>query len=291
MKSKLLCSDNLPILKSMESEVVDLIYLDPPFNKGKQFYKNEVGFSDSWSRSNDLISGVGLTDTRVCKFLDSIPMEDTRNYLTFMAVRLEEMYRVLKNTGSIYLHCDPTASHYLKILLDYTFGVGNFRNEIIWYYRRWTRECKYFQKIHDIILFYSMSDNYVWNKMYQPFSEMTVIAKYARKLDKKRGVIVEDKSKLLERDAEKGVCMHDVWSIPVLHPQTKERTGYPTQKPLALLERIIGASSNESDIVLDPFCGSGTTCVAAKRMERNWIGIDTNEDAIKVARNRMRREF
>ena len=186
-------------------------------------------------------------------------------FLCFMAIRLIEMRRILKDDGSIYVHCDPTSSHYLKQLMDAIFGVANFRNEIIWAYGLGGSSPKRFSRKHDVILFYTKSDRYTFNKPQTPATSQKL------------------------KGQMKGAT--DVWDIPSLNNMAKERTGYPTQKPLALYERIIAASTNEGDIVLDPFCGSGTTLLAAQNLGRPWIGIDTNPTALKTVQERIRAEF
>ena len=310
MKKELFCSDNLPVLESMESEVVDLIYLDPPFGIGKDFYKNEVGYSDRWN--NAVGEGKKLSSVihRLIEFVELSMGKKGKNYFIFMAVRLVEMHRVLKNTGTIYLHCDSTFSHYLKLLLDVIFGVSNFRNEIIWCYDRWDALSRDFQRMHDVVLRYSKSKEFYFSTLTEIDSrrEKTLERGYTTSLLKNgiKQLIVykgnEDRpniKKLMEKKkfnkviirGARGRPLKDYWIINILNSQTKERTGYPTQKPLVLLERIIKSSSKEGDIILDPFCGSGTTCVVAKRLEREWIGIDINEDAIKIAQDRLRKEF
>lgn len=179
-----------------------------------------------------------------------------------MAVRLIELHRVLKDTGSIYLHCDPTASHYLKLLMDTIWGHGSFINEIIWCYGLGGSSKRYFSKKHDVIFLYSKTNKYYFDK---PLQDSTSNAMGG----KKKGML-------------------DVWmDIPSLNNMAKERTGYPTQKPLALLERIIEASSNSGDIVLDPFCGCATTCVAADKLHRKWIGIDVSDKAYELVVQRI----
>jgi site-specific DNA-methyltransferase (adenine-specific) len=223
-------------------------------------------------------------------------------YLTYMAQRIIEMHRILKDTGSLYLHCDQTASHFLKGVLDEIFGKNNFRNEIIWCYRKWTNTIKSFQRNHDIILFYTKSDKFTFNRL---IDENAVGAHYAKGYHTntvKTGesqLIVYDKEKathliesgkydkIVYRENAEGVIMPDWWEISFLNSQAKERTGYPTQKPLALLQRIIQASSNEGDIVLDPFCGCATTCVAAQQLGRKWTGIDIEKQAVDVLVDRL----
>jgi DNA modification methylase len=228
-------------------------------------------------------------------------------YLVYMTVRLIEMYRILKPTGSLYLHCDPTASHYLKTILDGIFGFDNFRNEIVWCYKSRPQSKRYFGKKHDIILFYSKNDDYYfdWQAVARPLAETTV--NKFRLTDESgrryrlhgRGihgsplqssVDVDPKwektnPELVVRDYldEKiGVAMEDWWVIDVLNQVSKERLGYPTQKPLVLLDRIIKASSKENDVVFDPFCGCGTTIEASIRNNRQWIGCDIAIHSIKL---------
>jgi DNA modification methylase len=204
-------------------------------------------------------------------------------YCTYMVQRLIEMHRVLKPTGSIYLHCDPTASHYLKILLDLIFGKKNFRNEIIWSYQRWTGTTAKFQSMHDVILCYGKSENVIFNPQYEEYSVKSK-HKGKRFSTTELGKVV---SQEYTEDTTRQKLMRDVWDISILNSQAKERTGYPTQKPLALLHRIIKASSNEGDLVLDPFCGCATTCVAAQQLNRKWIGIDIEKQAASVLVERL----
>ncbi len=201
-----------------------------------------------------------------------------------------EMHRILKPTGSIYLHCDPTMSHYLKLVMDAVFGRRNFRNEIVWHYRRWTGNSKKFQQLHDIIFFYTKDKDYVFNPQYTGYTEGSKQRKEQGVLHRfKEGeepVFVSNKS-----IDKRGVRENDVWHIPFVAPSAKERVGYPTQKPLALLDRIIKASSNPGDMVLDPFCGCATTCVASEKLERQWAGIDVSEMAASLVKDRISREL
>ncbi|MYD35740.1 MAG: site-specific DNA-methyltransferase [Dehalococcoidia bacterium] len=267
-------SDNLPILRSMPDESVHLIATDPPFNTGRHVSTQsgrpaaDAEFSDQWSWERDVdadwlahLRSYCPTAMRVVETSRETAGESMATYLCFMAVRLVEMRRALNNDGSIYLHCDPTSSHYVKQLMDAVFGMDNFRNEIIWSYGLGGSSPKRYSRKHDVILFYTKSDRYMFNKPQTP-----------AKSQKLKGQM-------------KGAT--DVWDIPSLNNMAKERTGFPTQKPLALYERIIEASSNPGDLVLDPFCGSGTTLVAAERLNRHWIGIDTNPTAIETARERL----
>jgi len=206
-------------------------------------------------------------------------------YLSMMAVRLVELHRVLKPTGSIYLHCDPTASHYLKLLLDAIFDVRNFRNEIVWCYKLGGRPRKGWPKKHDIIFFYSKGkeDNFVFNSdaVRVPYESTGGYISSGRKLVKGKEYKVHPLGKVPE----------DWWFISALNRESKERLGYPTQKPEALLERIIKASSNEGDVVLDPFCGCGTTVTVAERLKRRWMGIDITHLAITLIKERLHNTF
>ena len=299
--------DNLDILRGVNSECVDLIYLDPPFNSNRQ-YAAPIGskaagaaFKDTWTlddvdeawhgeiadRNPAMYSVVGAA-----KLAHGSGMQ---SYLIMMAVRLLEMKRVLKKTGSIWLHCDPTASHYLKLLMDVVFGAGNFRNEIAWCYRKWGRPntTSHFQRNHDVVLFYAAGSLAKMNPVYGPPSKNQ---ERIRRLGYNAGtgrsggepilrVYDREKAQKKIKEAEaagtaiyyvdkplQGLAYPDYWDIPIINPMAKERTGYPTQKPLALLERVIKASSNEGDLVLDPFCGCATTLVAAERLNREWVG-------------------
>ncbi|GHT54041.1 hypothetical protein AGMMS49982_18090 [Bacteroidia bacterium] len=290
--------DNLFILTGLNSNLVDLIYLDPPFNS-KRIYSAPIGskaagssFKDMWTWEDVNVAYLNTLAKKypaLTKYIASIGVIHSKAmaaYLTYMAQRIIEMHRVLKDTGSLYLHCDPTASHYLKVLLDEFFGKENFRNEIVWHYRRWTGKAKRFQALHDIIFLYSKSDNYTFNPLFTEYTEGSKERKEQGVLHRfKKGeepVLVSDKH--LD---EKGVRENDVWQIPFIAPSSKERTGYPTQKPLALLHRIIKASSNEGDIVFDPFCGCATTCVAAQQLGRKWIGIDIEKQAVSILIERL----
>jgi site-specific DNA-methyltransferase (adenine-specific) len=226
------------------------------------------------------------------KFIASIGVIHSKAmaaYLIYMAQRIIEMHRVLKDTGSLYLHCDPTASHYLKVVLDEIFGDKNFRNEIIWCYTGGTDTKTTWQKKHDIILFYTKTNDYVLNPCYSPFNENTI--KRFNKIDEngRRYKINKLKDGRITTTymKEGGKLTPDYWNFPIVNITSKEGTGYPTQKPLALLHRIIKASSNEGDIVMDPFCGCATTCVAAQQLGRKWIGIDIEKQARKILIERL----
>jgi adenine specific DNA methylase Mod len=205
-------------------------------------------------------------------------------YVMYMAQRLIEMHRVLKSTGSLYLHCDPTASHYLKNVLDAIFGRNNFINNIVWCYNTQGKPKKGFAKKHDDILFYAKDKNKF------KFNKVTIlpndVPRY-NKIEPETGRAYQIDGKGYKYYLDDGRYCPDYWDIQALNSQAKERTGYPTQKPLALLHRIIKASSNEGDLVLDPFCGCATTCVAAQQLQRKWIGIDVETNAVKVLINRL----
>ena len=288
----------------MNSECVDLIYLDPPFNSNKT-YEAPIGseaagaaFKDSWTLSDVDEAWHGEIADRepaLYAIIDAAGQshgKGMKSYLVMMAVRLLEMRRVLKDTGSIYLHCDPTASHYLKLLMDAVFGSACFRNEVVWHYRRWPAEQRNFQRMHDIIIFYSCRKGVnVFNKLMYPLS----LGTQKRWRGKKSNVaFAEDGTRMVTQMTDEdsmGAPMDDVWGIPVINSQAKERVGYPTQKPLALLERIIKASSNEGDVVLDPFCGCATACIAAEKLGRQWVGIDISPKAADLVKLRLRKEI
>ena len=310
--------DNLDFLRGMNSETVDLIATDPPFNKGKDFHATPESlaagarFQDRWTWDDDVqpdwVDDIKDDEPRVYSLINHVVggidndpktrkrlggREDLAAFLCFMGVRLIEMRRVLKDTGSLYLHCDPTASHYLKSLMDAIFGDKNFRNEIIWHYRRWTASAKNFQRMHDVIFRYtkSISNDFVFNLQYEPYGDW--IKKDYQYVDEDTGkrwrwhTVKGRRYKVFLEDENKGVKLNDVWTIPYLGSTAKERMGYPTQKPLALYERIIKASSNEGDMVLDPFCGCATTPIAAERLGRQWVGMDLWDGAYEIVKQRM----
>ncbi len=338
--------DNLDILRGMNSESVDLIYLDPPFNSNRN-YAAPVGsraagaaFKDTWTLSDLDVAWMGLIADKqpaVYKVLEaagSTHGKGMQSYLCMMAVRLLEMNRVLKETGSIYLHCDPTASHYLKLLMDAVFGSGNFRNEVSW--NRANPKSLHavnFPNSRDIILRYSKSDKATFHKVFtahdpayvdkaykytdedgrryrllpllNPSSDrpnltyeflgVTRVWRWSRERMQKAyedGVVVQLKPGAVPQykfylEDSKGRTATDDWD-DILQTAGRERTGYPTQKPLALLERIIEASSNEGDMVLDPFCGCATACVAAEKLSRQWVGIDLSSKAVELVNMRLR---
>jgi len=368
MTNRLYYGDNLRILREHVADAsVDLVYLDPPFNSNASYnvlFKAPDGqgsgaqieaFGDTWHWGEaaedafDEVMRSGNTDTAdMLRAMRSFLREnDMMAYLAMMAVRLLELHRVLKPTGSLYLHCDPTASHYLKILLDAVFGPKMFRSEIIW--RRSTSHgnvSRNYGALHDTILFFTKADKYVWNQTYVSHSE-----EYADKAFKyedpdgrrwqsvslrnpgvrpnlhfpftaSNGITYmphpngwafnearlrayDEQGRLhfpvrpdgalrlkMYLDENPGTKSQSIWTdIKVLGAQAQERLGYPTQKPVALLERIIAASSNPGDLVLDPFCGCGTTIHAAEKLGRRWIGIDVTHLAIGLIERRLRDAF
>ena len=382
MTNRLYYGDNLDVLRDqIASESVDLIYLDPPFNSNANYnilFKSPTGtsadaqieaFEDTWhwnDKAEDAFDQVARSgNSKAFDLLNAmrgfLGENDMMAYLAMMAVRLLELHRVLKPTGSLYLHCDPTASHYLKLLLDGVFGADNLRSEIIWKRTTAHSSAKRFAPIHDTIFYYQKSVARVWIEPRTGY-EPTYLDKYYRfddgdgelywKADitgagirtgdsgktwrsynpssiqrhwaiprevifeavgneKASSMTVQEKLELLAslnaiyfppgggmpqykryRRQLKGVPIGDIWSdIDRINPVGGERLGYPTQKPLALLERIIAASSNEGDVVLDPFCGCGTAVHAAQKLGRQWVGIDVTHLAISLIEKRMKAAF
>ncbi len=298
--------DCLEVLrKEIPDETVDLIYIDPPFNSkrnyniffdDKDIQTQRIAFEDTWSLKNIQDSLAELQSLKTEKiqrllttYAEVAPFAFP--YLVMMSLRLLELHRVLKPTGSFYMHCDPTMSHYLKTVCDLIFEQNNFRNEIVWHYKRWPASQKNFQRMHDIIFFYSKTyrrNNF--NIIWESLSEGTV----KRWKGKKSIVGFNGKTRLVTQMTgtdSPGRPADDVWEIPVINSQAKERLGYPTQKPKALLERIIKASSNEGDVVLDAFCGCGTTVDTAEGLKRQWIGIDVSPIAVNLIQKRLKNTY
>lgn len=377
---KLFFGDNLDVLRDhFLSDTVDLIYLDPPFNskrgynvlfktpKGQSSDAQITAFEDSWvwgeQAEREFTEIIHQCNTDVCDMIQHMRqfLKDTpvMAYLVMMTTRLVELHRVLKPTGSLYLHCDPTASHYLKIILDTIFGPQNFQNEIIWKRTTAHSSAKRFGPVHDVIFFYTKSDAYTWNQLHEAYEPGYVENTYKltdegghymsdnltaagmrrgdsgaewrgvnptakgrhwavpveaveKLVGKEKASVLTTQQKLDVLDqggyilwpskgtmprykrylSSQGVAVQDVISnIPPISSQATERMGYPTQKPLALLERIIQASSNPGDLVLDPFCGCGTAVHAAQKLGREWIGIDITHLAISLIEKRMKDAF
>ena len=308
---KLFYGDNLEILREqIDDESVDLIYLDPPFNSNRDYNAIFRGgesdtaqihaFGDSWSWGLEAERAIAdLKDSGHAKivamlesFIDFLGRNDAAAYLAMMAPRLVELHRVLKPTGSIYLHCDPTMSHYLKILLDQVFGTKNFRNELIWSYRRWPAKQENFQRMHDTIFRYSKTEKVIWNQLFEPLAASTLKQWGKGKQDAVFDETGKRKHSSTLEEKSKGAPMRDTWDISIIAPTARERLGYPTQKPVALLKRILEASSDKNSVILDPFCGCGTTLAAAEMLSsRNWVGIDITPIAINVIAKRLKENF
>jgi DNA modification methylase len=363
-RSTLWYGDNLTVLREeIPSESVDLVYLDPPFNSNRNYnvlFRGHNGkgapaqiqaFDDTWhwnDATRDALRDLReTTPLPVQDLMDALYRalgeNDITAYLVMMTPRLVELHRVLKPSGSLYLHCDPTASHYLKIMLDTVFGKDKFRNEIVW--RRYGTHndvgqgSRHWGRVHDSLLFYVKDNSPYWNQMYRPLSDEYVASTYrhiepesgrrytttpltgpggaekgnpvfewnghtrAWRYSKATMERLHEEGRLhysktgyvrkkLYLDESKGVPVQDWWDdIPALSGSHVERMGYPTQKPLALLERIIGAGSAPDDLVLDPFCGCGTAVAAAEKMGRCWIGIDITSLATSIIENRMDEMF
>ncbi|MCH7594407.1 MAG: restriction endonuclease [Chloroflexi bacterium] len=360
--------DNLTVLRDFPAECVDLIYLDPPFNSNRNYnvlFRESKGteseaqiqaFEDTWhwgmegSTTWDVYTEIVSKQDDVGKmlqaFVSALGHNDVTAYLTMMAPRLVELRRVLKPAGSIYLHCDPTASHYLKVLMDAVFGAANFVNEIVW--KRQTSHndarqgAKHFGRLHDVLLFYSKSRDRNWEQQYRPYDE-EYVEKFYRHVEPgtgrhytlsditapgggnpakgnphyeflgverwwrfsesrmkelfDEGRIIQTRPGAVPRqkrylDEMPGMPIGSVWEdVKPVQAQGSERLGYPTQKPEALLERVIRTSSNEGDVVLDPFCGCGTAVAAAHGLGRNWIGIDITYLAVDLMKNRLMTTF
>ncbi len=308
MENTLYYGDNLEVLrKYIADESVDLIYLDPPFNSKADYnvlFKEPTGepsqaqitaFEDTWHWTEEtertfqeiVETAPGQVVDMMLAFRNFIKRNDMMAHLTMMCARLLELKRVLKPTGSIYLHCDPTTSHYLKVLMDTIFGHKNFRNEIVWCYTGGGRSKRYFAKKHDIILFYTKSDDY-------NFYPEAIRIPYGLDISKRKSPWAWGKHEGVEKSYQphpEGKIPEDWWPIPPINSQARERLGYPTQKPESLLERFILASSKEGDVVLDPFCGCGTTVAIAQRLGRAWIGIDITHLAINLIKWRLKNTF
>ena len=364
--NQLYYGDNLRVLREeIADESVDLVYLDPPFNSaanynvlfreasGEQSAAQIMAFEDTWHWTHESEATyqelVTEAPERLARLVEAMRQmlgtSDMMAYLVMMAPRLVELHRVLKDTGSIYLHCDPTAGHYIKILMDSVFGVKNFRNEISWKrtssHNDASQGLSRYGKNHDIILFYTKSQSATWNLQFMPYdadylakhygniepstgrryktSDLTAAKPggdtsyewkgvrpkgrfwaYSRANMEKfeaEGRLVYAANSGMPRlkhylDEMPGISLGDIWDdIPPINSQAAERLGYPTQKPEALLERIVNASSDEGDVVLDPFCGCGTTINVAERLKRRWIGIDITHLAVALIQSRLRDTF
>jgi site-specific DNA-methyltransferase (adenine-specific) len=258
-------------LKEIEANKVDLIYFDPPFFTQR---KHSLTNKDN---------------SKTYEFDDKY--NSIEEYLTLMENVLEQSKRVLKNTGSVFLHCDKTASHNIRVVMDKVFGRENFQSEIIWSYKRWSNAKKGLLNAHQVIFFYSKTQDFKFNTLYTDYSATTnldqILQDRGRNENGKSVYKKDENGNVILGKEKKGVPLSDVWEIPYLNPKAKERTGYPTQKPVLLLNQILNIVTDEGDLVVDPFCGSGTTCVSAKSLKRQFIGIDISKDAVELANSRI----
>ena len=269
--NKIYLGNCLERITEIESNSVDLVYFDPPFFTQKKHSlvtrdnSKKYEFNDSWDSLDD--------------------------YLELIESCLKECNRILKDTGSVFLHCDKIASHYIRVSLDKVFGMKNFRSEIIWSYKRWSNSKKGLLNSHQNIYFYSKSKDFKFNQYYTdyaPTTNLDQILQDRQKTSNGKSVYKKDESgNIVLGKEKKGVPLSDTWEIAYLNPKAKERVGYPTQKPVLLLNQIIKIVTDKGDLVVDPFCGSGTTCVAAKSMNRHFIGIDASNDAVELANQRL----
>ena len=285
--------DNLDVLRGLNSESIDLVYADPPFNSNKN-YEAPIGskaagaaFKDTWTLSDVDLAWHGEIADREPKVYAAIDNAGIvhgpgmKSYLIMMAVRLLELRRVLKRTGALFLHCDPTANGYLRVLLDAVLGNQNYRNEIVWCYTGPANAQRQFPRKHDTVYWYSVGQKWTFQR------DNVRVPYVKRQTGKTHGIFKE------ERELSKaGKVPEDWWTkfTPVARLQ-RERVGYPTQKPLALLDRIIKATSNVGEVVLDPFCGCATACVSAESLGRQWIGIDLSPVAATLVESRLRDQF
>ena len=285
-------ADNLPVMRGMNSASIDLIYLDPPFNSKKN-YAAPIGskaagaeFKDTWNLTDidvEWITLIAVKHPALQRVLLAAMSDSDKSYLVYMAVRLLEMHRILKPTGSIYLHCDPTMSHYLKLVLDAIFGRRNFRNEIVWHYRGAGTPRRDFARRHDVILRYAgEARHFDPDPARQHYAEATV-ERFSHYIGNVRGERDYGEQKLHPKGKHPDDVITDIQPVS---PSAKARI-YPTQKPLPLLKRIIEVSSCPGDMILDPFCGCATTLAAADASDRNWVGIDISPKAAELIMHRI----
>ena len=258
-------------LKEIEANKVDLIYFDPPFFTQR---KHSLTNKDN---------------SKTYEFDDKY--NSIEEYLELVENVLLESKRVLKNTGSVFLHCDKTASHNIRVVMEKVFGRENFQSEIIWSYKRWSNAKKGLLNAHQVIFFYSKTQDFKFNTLYTDYSATTnldqILQDRERDENGKSVYKKDENGNVVLGKEKKGVPLSDVWEIPYLNPKAKERTGYPTQKPVLLLNQILNIVTDEGDLVVDPFCGSGTTCVSAKSLKRQFIGMDISKDAVELANSRL----
>lgn len=272
LKNVIVNENCLSFFSKLKDEFVDVVYMDPPF------------FTQ---RTHKQLSRDNLSEYSFDDIYDNLG-----EYLSEIKNALIESKRVLKKTGSVFLHCDKTASHHLRVLLDDIFGEKNFQSEIIWSYKRWSNSKKGLLNSHQVIFFYSKTVDFKFNTLYTEYSATTnvdqILQERVRNEKGKTVYKIDEDGQIVKAKEKKGVPLSDVWEIPFLNPKATERCGYPTQKPVILLQKILSIATDEGDLVLDPFCGSGSTCVAAKSMNRNFIGVDKNPDAVKLAEKRLK---
>lgn len=275
MASEVRHGDCLEVVRSQAAQSVDLVYVDPPFFTQK---------------THSLV-----TRDRTTKFEFSDEWKSRVEYIEFLRVRVKEFRRVLKATGSLFFHCDTNASHHIRCLLDDAFGEAMFRSEIIWHYRRWSNSQRNPMPSHQTIFFYTKTEAYQYHQLFDDYSPSTNVDQILQRRQRDehgKAVYARDGSGNVIHDGhKKGVPIADVWDIPLLNPKAKERVGYPTQKPILLLERIIGLVTSPGDLVLDTFTGSGTTLVAAELLGRNSLGIDIANEAVQLAAQRLEQPF
>lgn len=269
--NKIYQGNSVEKLKEIEANKVDLIYFDPPFFTQR---KHTLTNKDN---------------SKTYEFDDKY--NSIEEYITLVENVLEQSKRVLKNSGSVFLHCDKTASHNIRLVMDKVFGRENFQSEIIWSYKRWSNAKKGLLNGHQVIFFYSKTQDFKFNTLYTDYSATTNLDQILQDRERdENGKSVykrDENGKVILGKEKKGVPLSDVWEIPYLNPKAKERTGYPTQKPVLLLNQILNIVTDEGDLVVDPFCGSGTTCVSAKSLKRQFIGIDISQDAVELANSRL----
>ena len=271
VEARTFIGDCLDILGEMDVETADLVYVDPPFFTQKS-HRLSTRDGDEWYSFNDIWNSDG-------------------EYANFIYQRICLARDVLKDSGSLFFHCDRSASHIARLALDRIFGPDCFQSEIIWTFRRWSNSRKGLLPGHQTIFFYSKTSRFKFNTIYQEYSPSTnidqIMQKRVRDARNKAVYMRDEEGAVITNGSKKGVPLSDVWDIPFLNPKARERVGYPTQKPVLLMRRIIEIVTDEGDLVVDPFCGSGATLVAAKSLNRNSIGIDISEDAIKLTRDRL----
>ena len=269
--SPILLGDCADVLRDLKPLNADLIYADPPFFTQKKHQlstrsgEHVFSFSDAWSSNSD--------------------------FATFMHDRIKLMHAHLKDTGSIFVHCDTNSNYIFRVILNDIFGEKNFKSEIIWSYKRWSNSSRKLLPNHQYILYYSKSDHYIFHKLFEDYAPTTnldqILQKRSRDNRNKSIYAKDGNGNIILDSSKKGVPLSDVWNIPFLNPKAAERVGYPTQKPVLLMEKILSAFSNENDLVVDPFCGSGSMLVAAKLMNRKYLGIDKSEDAVRLSEERL----